>query len=207
MEVGLIRSYILHFLGRKMFLKRGVVSLKFLFTIKFSWKFRIWCIILSTIIWWRKILTLKFYQFLYFYMELFNTDPDPTHYFGMNPWWLGSFRIFTYLFPFSFLMVSAFESNLEFEDNGKGKLSTLGGAPGWWCGPTSIRSKIRCIPSGALRTFTLRHSAAPPFSHGQMKTGKFTPTRNVGCNGNALVNCIPLSDFAKYRYSNRSVCL
>lgn len=30
--------------------------------------------------------TLKFYQFLYFYMELFNTDPDPTHYFGMNPW-------------------------------------------------------------------------------------------------------------------------
>lgn len=161
-------------------------------------------------IWWRKILkilTLKFYQFLYFYMELFNTDPDPTHYFGMNPWWMGSFRIFTYRFPFSFLMVSAFESNLEFEDNGKGKLSTLGGAPGWWCGPTSIRSKIRCIPSGALRTFTLRHSAAPPFSHGQTKTGKFTPTRNVGCNGNALVNCIPLSDFAKYRYSNRSVCL
>lgn len=47
----------------------------------------------------------------------------------------------------------------------------------------------------------------PPFSHGQTKTGKFTPTRNVGCNGNALVNCIPLSDFAKYRYSNRSVCL
>lgn len=136
-------------------------------------------------------MTLKFYQFLYFYMELFNTDPDPTHYFGMNPWWMGSFRIFTYRFPFSFLMVSAFESNLEFEDNGKGKLSTLGGAPGWWCGPTSIRSKIRCIPSGALRTFTLRHSAAPPFSHGQTKTGKFTPTRNVGCNGNALVNCSP----------------
>lgn len=27
---------------------------------------------------------------------------------------------------------------------------------------------------------------------------KIHPTRNVGCNGNALVNCIPLSDFAKY---------
>lgn len=63
-------------------------------------------------------------------------------------------------------MVFVFELNLEFEDNGKGKLLMLGGVVGWWCGFIFIWSKIWCILSGVLRMFMLCYLVVFLFSYG-----------------------------------------